>query len=209
MMNSVKWNRTQSLQRSEIGWPWPSQGQWTMSGEEDKKSQSSAVWLTPFVQESWWTGKARLSSIKRLGPSGAYWCMILYGILQKRLGLITINAVAADFCCRIYRRLSSSSTLHIPPAVLQLLKVSQYPHTQPFIGLTHINWVTFWGIWVILNDDMLLFIESNKLIMDFVCRAWMTGPSMYSLWTQLLMDIRWNMWDMNCYKNMTWWQNTR
>lgn len=209
MMNSVKWNRTQSLQRSEIGWPWPSQGQWTMSGEEDKKSQSSAVWLTPFVQESWWTGKARLSSIKRLGPSGAYWCMILYGILQKRLGPITINAVAADFCCRIYRRLSSSSTLHIPPAVLQLLKVSQYPHTQPFIGLTHINWVTFWGIWVILNDDMLLFIESNKLIMDFVCRAWMTGPSMYSLWTQLLMDIRWNMWDMNCYKNMTWWQNTR
>lgn len=162
MMNSVKWNRTQSLQRSEIGWPWPSQGQWTMSGEEDKKSQSSAVWLTPFVQESWWTGKARLSSIKRLGPSGAYWCMILYGILQKRLGLITINAVAADFCCRIYRRLSSSSTLHIPPAVLQLLKVSQYPHTQPFIGLTHINWVTFWGIWVILNNDMLLFIESNK-----------------------------------------------
>lgn len=209
MMNSVKWNRTQSLQRSEIGWPWPSQGQWTMSGEEDKKSQSSAVWLTPFVQESWWTGKARLSSIKRLGPSGAYWCMILYGILQKRLGPMTNNAVAADFCCRIYRRLSSSSTLHIPPAVLQLLKVSQYPHTQPFIGLTHINWVTFWGIWVILNDDMLLFIESNKLIMDFVCRAWMTGPSMYSLWTQLLMDIRWNMWDMNCYKNMTWWQNTR
>lgn len=162
MMNSVKWNRTQSLQRSEIGWPWPSQGQWTMSGEEDKKSQSSAVWLTPFVQESWWTGKARLSSIKRLGPSGAYWCMILYGILQKRLGPMTNNAVAADFCCRIYRRLSSSSTLHIPPAVLQLLKVSQYPHTQPFIGLTHINWVTFWGIWVILNKDMLLFIESNK-----------------------------------------------
>ena len=65
MMNSVKWNLMLFPQRSEIGWPWPSRGQWTMSGDEDKKSQNSAVWRMPSGLVLWWTGQLLIHSFWR------------------------------------------------------------------------------------------------------------------------------------------------